>query len=118
MIKRTLLSTLVSSALALTATAAQAQISDGVIRLGVMNDMSGLYADITGMGSVIAARMAVEDFGAEKKGMKVEIVSADHQNKARYRLEHRAQVVRHRQGRCGGRRADLVGGAGGQPDHP
>jgi branched-chain amino acid transport system substrate-binding protein len=81
MIKRTLLSTLVSSALALTATAAQAQISDGVIRLGVMNDMSGLYADITGMGSVIAARMAVEDFGAEKKGMKVEIVSADHQNK-------------------------------------
>jgi branched-chain amino acid transport system substrate-binding protein len=81
MIKRTLLSTLVSSALALTATAAQAQISDGVIKIGVMNDMSGLYADITGPGSVIAARMAVEDFGAEKKGMKVEIVSADHQNK-------------------------------------
>jgi len=81
MIKRTLLSTLVSSALALTATAAQAQISDGVIKIGVMNDMSGLYADITGMGSVIAAKLAIEDFGAEKKGMKVEVVSADHQNK-------------------------------------
>ncbi|HPU51361.1 MAG TPA: ABC transporter substrate-binding protein [Burkholderiaceae bacterium] len=79
--KRTLLSTLVSGALALTATAAHAQVSDGVIKIGVMNDMSGLYADISGMGSVIAAKLAVEDFGAEKKGMKVEIVSADHQNK-------------------------------------
>ena len=46
-----------------------------------MNDMSGLYADITGPGSVIAAQMAVEDFGAAAKGLKVEIVSADHQNK-------------------------------------
>jgi branched-chain amino acid transport system substrate-binding protein len=43
--------------------------------------MSGLYADLTGPGSVVAARLAVEDFGAAKKGMKVEIVSADHQNK-------------------------------------
>ena len=67
--------------LALAAGAAQAQISDGVIKIGVMNDMSGLYADLTGQGSVVAARMAVEDFGAAKKGMKVEIVSADHQNK-------------------------------------
>ena len=67
--------------LALSAGAAQAQTSDGVIKIGVMNDMSGLYADIAGPGSVTAARMAVEDFGAAKKGMKVEIVSADHQNK-------------------------------------
>jgi len=66
---------------ALGAGAAQAQISDGVIKIGVMNDASGLYSDITGQGSVIAARMAVEDFGAAAKGMKVEIVSADHQNK-------------------------------------
>ena len=44
--------------------------------------MSSLYADLAGQGSVVAARMAVEDFGAAKKGMKVEIVSADHQNKA------------------------------------
>jgi branched-chain amino acid transport system substrate-binding protein len=63
------------------AAAAQAQMSDGVIKIGVMNDMSGLYADIAGPGSVVAAKMAVEDFGAAAKGMKVEIVSADHQNK-------------------------------------
>jgi branched-chain amino acid transport system substrate-binding protein len=79
--KRNLLSTLVATALGLCAAGAQAQISDGVIKIGVLNDMSGLYADLTGMGSVVAARMAVEDFGAAAKGMKVEIVSADHQNK-------------------------------------
>jgi branched-chain amino acid transport system substrate-binding protein len=61
--------------------AAQAQYTDGVIKIGVMNDMSGTYSDLSGQGSVIAARMAVEDFGAAAKGMKVEIVSADHQNK-------------------------------------
>jgi branched-chain amino acid transport system substrate-binding protein len=71
----------IAVAMALSAGAAQAQVSDGVIKIGVMNDMSGLYADIAGPGSVTAARMAVEDFGAAKKGMKVEIVSADHQNK-------------------------------------
>jgi len=68
-------------ALAFAATAAQAQVSDGVIKIGVLSDMSSLYSDIGGPGSVVAARMAVEDFGAAKKGMKVEIVSADHQNK-------------------------------------
>ena len=57
------------------------QITDGTIKIGVMNDMSGLYADLTGQGSVLAARMAVEDFGAAAKGLKVEIVGADHQNK-------------------------------------
>src|SRR5688572_18177788 len=71
-----------AAAVALSGGGAQAQQwSDGTIKIGVMNDMSGLYADITGIGSVIAARMAVEDFGAAKKGMKVEIVGADHQNK-------------------------------------
>ena len=60
---------------------AAAQYTDGVIKIGVMNDMSGTYSDLSGQGSVIAARMAVEDFGAAAKGMKVEIVGADHQNK-------------------------------------
>src|SRR5512134_3676799 len=73
--------TIVAAAVAALAGAAQAQISDGVIKIGVMNDMSGLYADLTGPGSVVAARLAVEDFGAAKKGMKVEIIGADHQNK-------------------------------------
>ena len=68
-------------ALAAVAIGAQAQVSDGVIKIGVLNDQSSLYADLTGTGSVLAARMAVEDFGAAKKGMKVEILSADHQNK-------------------------------------
>ena len=61
--------------------AAHAQVSDGVIKIGVMNDMSGLYADISGPGAIAAAKLAVEDFGAAAKGMKVEIVGADHQNK-------------------------------------
>jgi len=70
-----------AAALAFAAGGAHAQVSDGVIKIGVLNDQSSLYADLAGQGSVIAARMAVEDFGAAKKGMKVEIVSADHQNK-------------------------------------
>ena len=69
------------AALAVAAASVHAQVSDGVIKIGVLNDQSSLYADLAGQGSVVAARMAVEDFGAEKKGMKVEIVSADHQNK-------------------------------------
>jgi branched-chain amino acid transport system substrate-binding protein len=60
---------------------AAAEISDGVVKIGIMNDQSGTYADLAGPGSVVAARMAVEDFGAAKKGLKVEILVADHQNK-------------------------------------
>ena len=70
-----------AAAFALSTGLAQAQISEGVIKIGVLNDQSGTYADLAGPGSVVAARMAVEDFGAAKKGMKVEIVVADHQNK-------------------------------------
>jgi len=66
---------------ALSAGTASAQYTDGIIKIGVLNDMSGVYADVSGPGAVAAAKMAVEDFGAEKKGMKVEIVGGDHQNK-------------------------------------
>lgn len=61
----------------------QAQISDAVVRIGVLTDMSGPYSGIGGPGSVVAAQLAVE--GCLKgpcKGMKIEIVSADHQSKA------------------------------------
>ena len=58
-----------------------------MIKIGVMTDMSGLYADIDGPGSVIAAKMAVEDFGAAGKGMKVEIVSRRPPEQARRRLD-------------------------------
>jgi branched-chain amino acid transport system substrate-binding protein len=66
---------------ALAAGPSAAEISDGVIKIGVLNDQSSLYADLTGQGSVLAARMAVEDYGAAAKGLKVEIIFADHQNK-------------------------------------
>ncbi len=83
--KRTLSATLVSAAFATMAAApgvASAQISGDVVKIGVMNDMSGLYADITGPGSVLAARMAVLDFQAQAKpDFKIEVLSADHQNK-------------------------------------
>ena len=69
-------------ALALAATGVQAQVSGGVVKLGVLSDMSSLYADIGGPGSVAAARLAVEDYmKSAKSSLKVEIVSADHQNK-------------------------------------
>ncbi|MHB8494493.1 MAG: ABC transporter substrate-binding protein [Casimicrobiaceae bacterium] len=58
-----------------------AQYTNNEIKLGVLTDMSSLYTDLAGQGSVIAAKMAVEDSGIEKRGIKVEIVSADHQNK-------------------------------------
>src|SRR6186713_1143269 len=68
-------------AAALSTGAAQAQISDNVIKIGVLSDMSSLYTDLAGAGSVLAAKMAVEDSGIEKRGYKVEFASADHQNK-------------------------------------
>ena len=59
-----------------------AKISDGVVRIGLILDMSSLYADITGEGSATAARMAVEDFGGKVLGAPIEVMAADHQNKA------------------------------------
>jgi branched-chain amino acid transport system substrate-binding protein len=60
---------------------AGAQISDGVVKIGVLNDMSGPYADLGGKGSVIAAEMAAEDFGGKVADKPIEIISGDHQNK-------------------------------------
>src|SRR5581483_8509032 len=59
----------------------RAWAAGGEIKIGVLNDMSGPIADITGPGSVVAANMAVEDFGGKAAGRKVIILSADHQNK-------------------------------------
>ncbi len=78
-LRRSLLALAMAGALGLGT--AQAQISGNVIKIGVLSDMSSLYTDLAGAGSVLAAKMAVEDSGIEKKGFKVEIVSADHQNK-------------------------------------
>ena len=79
--KRTLVS--IAAAALLTAPPAWAQMSDGVVRIGVLTDMSGPYSGMGGPGSVVAAQMAIDDcLAAACKGMKVELISADHQNKA------------------------------------
>jgi len=67
------------AALLLAGTASAQQIN---VKVGVLTDMSSLYADDTGIGSVIAAKLAAEDFMKDHKNVKVEVVSADHQNKA------------------------------------
>ena len=61
--------------------AAQAQISDDVVRIGVLSDMSSLYSDATGKGSLIAAQMAAADYGGKVKGKPIDVIGADHQNK-------------------------------------
>lgn len=81
MMKKLSLALSVGVVAGLAATAAQAQVSDDVVKIGILNDQSGLYADLAGQGSVTAARMAVEDFGGSVLGKKIEIISADHQNK-------------------------------------
>ncbi|UFN49720.1 ABC transporter substrate-binding protein [Roseomonas sp. OT10] len=71
------------SALAAFAPPARAEISDGVVRIGVLTDLAGPYASLAGEGSVVATRMAVEDcLKAECAGMRIEVISADHQNRA------------------------------------
>jgi branched-chain amino acid transport system substrate-binding protein len=58
-----------------------AQAGEGTVRVGVLNDQSGVFADSTGAGSTLSARMAAEDFGGKVAGLPIEVVSADHQNK-------------------------------------
>ena len=84
--KRKLITTLVAGAIASLcagpALAQQGKVSDGVVKIGVLTDMSGLYSDLGGKGSAIAAQMAVEDFGGKVLGTTIQVISADHQNKA------------------------------------
>ncbi|MFV0680881.1 ABC transporter substrate-binding protein [Ottowia sp.] len=80
--KRKLLTSLLGAAGLLSASMAGAQVSGNVIKIGVLNDQSGLYADLGGPGSVVAAKLAVEDFlKTSKTKPKIEVISADHQNK-------------------------------------
>jgi branched-chain amino acid transport system substrate-binding protein len=77
------ITTLLLSGVAAAALAGAAKADyKGPVKIGVLSDMSSLYADLAGPGSILAAKMAVEDFGAAAKGMKVEVIGADHQNKA------------------------------------
>jgi branched-chain amino acid transport system substrate-binding protein len=78
----TLTGRLVFAVAALVCAVASAQAQDDVVvKIGVLSDMSSLYSDIGGAGSVAAAKLAVEDFNPAAHGMKVEVISADHQNK-------------------------------------
>src|SRR5438445_8859530 len=61
--------------------ATSALADDKTVKIGVLNDMSSLYADIGGPNSVVAVKMAVEDSGLAAKGWKIEVLSGDHQNK-------------------------------------
>jgi branched-chain amino acid transport system substrate-binding protein len=61
---------------------AKAQISDEIVKLGVLTDLSSLYSDINGQGAIIATQMAIDDFGGSVLGKKIELISADVQNKA------------------------------------
>lgn len=81
MIQKTGLAVAMSALLALSAAPAKAQISDDVVRIGVLADMSGIYNDLSGKGAVEAVRMAVEDFGGTVLGKKIDVVFADHLNK-------------------------------------
>ncbi len=81
--KRSAATTTGAALLLACAFAAQAQekVSDGVVKIGMLEDMSSIYADITGVGAVTAAKMAVEDFGGKVLGKPIEVIAADHQNK-------------------------------------
>ena len=98
--------------LALAAGDAAAEISGNVVKIGVLNDQSGLYADRTGQGSVAAARMAVEDFGevGARRAGRGRLGRPPEQ--ARCRRRDRAALDRHRRRRRDRRPPDLFGGAG------
>jgi branched-chain amino acid transport system substrate-binding protein len=78
MLRQTATAALVAASL--TAGSADAQIAS--VKIGVLNDQSGLYADLSGVGGFDAVKMAVEDFGGTVGGAKIEVVTADHQNKS------------------------------------
>ena len=63
-------------------TPARAQISDDIVKIAILTDLTSLYSDNTGKGTVTATQMAVEDFGGTVLGKKIEVIAADHQNKA------------------------------------
>jgi branched-chain amino acid transport system substrate-binding protein len=79
---RNLLKAAVVLALAMAGAASAQPAQDGPIRIGVLTDMSGIFSDISGPGAVTAVQMAVDDFGGKLLGHPIEVLSADHQNKA------------------------------------
>ena len=97
----------------LSSSSASAQVSDDVVKIGVLTDMNGPASTPTGQGSVTAAQMAVDDFGGKVLGKPIEVIFGDHQHKPDIGAAHRAALVRHRTGRPDRRRPGLLGGARG-----
>ena len=81
MLKRLLVGTALAALAVGSAHAQQGKVSGDVVKIGVLNDRSGLYADLGGEGSVVAVRMAVEEMGGKVLGKPIEVIAADHQNK-------------------------------------
>ena len=106
-----------AAALALSAGAAQAQISGNVVKIGVLNDQSSLYADLSGQGSVLAAKMAIEDFRRGEEGHQDRGGLRRPPEQARRGLADRPQVVRLRGRGRDRRHAELRRGARREPDH-
>lgn len=81
--KKTIIRAALGAALCLASIGSSfAQISGDIVKIGMVNDLSGNYSDVDGMGGVEAVRMAIADFGGTVLGKKIEFVIADHQNKA------------------------------------
>jgi branched-chain amino acid transport system substrate-binding protein len=80
--RRRLFSVLLAAAMGVSTMPAQAQLSGDMVKIGVMTDMTGVYGDLGGQGSVVAAQMAIDDFGGKVLGKPIQLISADHQNKA------------------------------------
>src|SRR5690606_11333160 len=78
---RTKVSALLLGAAMVLSAASGATAQDKTVKIGVLNDQSSLYADVTGPGSTLAAQMAVEDSGLTAKGWKIDVLVGDHQNK-------------------------------------
>jgi branched-chain amino acid transport system substrate-binding protein len=81
MIRNVRIIQLASAAIAVCGMLASAPASAQGVKIGILNDQSGTFADYGGKGSVEAAKMAIEDFGGSVLGEKIELVNADHQNK-------------------------------------
>ena len=79
---------------------AQEKVSDGVVKIGMLEDMSSIYADITGVGAVTAAKMAMEDFGGKVLDKPIEVIAADHHH-SRSLVSARKTSSRPRPASCG-----------------
>ena len=104
---------LASAAIAACGVLAGAPASAQGVKIGILNDQSGVYADYGGKGSIEAAKMAIEDFGGSVLGQKIDMVDRRSPEQARSRRQHRPPMVRRRRRRHDHRPHDVLGRACG-----